>query len=252
MLAGGVESMSRVAMQSDGGSWANDPDTVSRRRTSRRASCGPDRDRGGVQPHGRRRLRSAVAGACARRRAEGRFAHSVVAVRDLNDQISSTTTSSSVRARRWTGWQAQAPRSPGWARPAGSTPSRSRSTTGSSRSTTSIRRGTRGHRRRRLAVAIGNEQTGRDMDCSRGRGSFRRRSRGPRRRSCSPGPGPACEKALRKAGISVEDIDLAEINEAFAAVVLRVVRDTGPGPRQGQRQRRRDRHGAPARGERAE
>lgn len=39
------------------------------------------------------------------------------------------------------------------------------------------------------------------------------------------GPGPASKKALDKAGMTVADIDLFEINEAFAAVVLRAVRD---------------------------
>jgi acetyl-CoA C-acetyltransferase len=41
------------------------------------------------------------------------------------------------------------------------------------------------------------------------------------------GPAPASRKALEKAGLSVEDLDLVEINEAFAAVVLRFVRDMG-------------------------
>ncbi|MFT4187424.1 MAG: acetyl-CoA C-acetyltransferase [Aeromicrobium sp.] len=39
------------------------------------------------------------------------------------------------------------------------------------------------------------------------------------------GPGPACRKALDKAGLSIEDIDLIEINEAFAAVALKLMRD---------------------------
>ena len=39
------------------------------------------------------------------------------------------------------------------------------------------------------------------------------------------GPAPASRKALSKAGIGVEDLDLIEINEAFAAVVLRFVKD---------------------------
>lgn len=39
------------------------------------------------------------------------------------------------------------------------------------------------------------------------------------------GPGPACRKALDKAGLSIEDIDLLEINEAFAAVALKLMRD---------------------------
>ncbi|MDO9457914.1 acetyl-CoA C-acetyltransferase [Nocardioides sp.] len=39
------------------------------------------------------------------------------------------------------------------------------------------------------------------------------------------GPAPAARKALAKAGLEVEDIDLFEINEAFAAVAMRFMRD---------------------------
>ncbi|MGC5240994.1 acetyl-CoA C-acetyltransferase [Streptomyces albogriseolus] len=41
------------------------------------------------------------------------------------------------------------------------------------------------------------------------------------------GPAPASRKALAKAGLTVDDLDLVEINEAFAAVVLRFVKDLG-------------------------
>ncbi|MEU8876478.1 acetyl-CoA C-acetyltransferase [Streptomyces javensis] len=41
------------------------------------------------------------------------------------------------------------------------------------------------------------------------------------------GPAPATRKALTKAGLTIDDIDLVEINEAFAAVVLRFVDDMG-------------------------
>ena len=37
------------------------------------------------------------------------------------------------------------------------------------------------------------------------------------------GPAPAAEKALKLAGLTVDDIDLFEVNEAFASVVLRFV-----------------------------
>jgi acetyl-CoA C-acetyltransferase len=40
-------------------------------------------------------------------------------------------------------------------------------------------------------------------------------------------PGPASAACLGKAGMSVDDIDLWEINEAFAAVPLKVIRDLG-------------------------
>jgi acetyl-CoA C-acetyltransferase len=39
------------------------------------------------------------------------------------------------------------------------------------------------------------------------------------------GPAPAARKALSKAGLSVDDIDLFEMNEAFSAVVLRFMAD---------------------------
>lgn len=41
------------------------------------------------------------------------------------------------------------------------------------------------------------------------------------------GIGPASKKALKKVGMNANDIDLYEINEAFAAVVLRAARDLG-------------------------
>jgi acetyl-CoA C-acetyltransferase len=41
------------------------------------------------------------------------------------------------------------------------------------------------------------------------------------------GPAPASRKALAKAGLTVEDIALVEMNEAFAAVVLHFARDMG-------------------------
>jgi acetyl-CoA C-acetyltransferase len=41
------------------------------------------------------------------------------------------------------------------------------------------------------------------------------------------GPAPASKKALAKAGLTADQLDLVEINEAFAAVVLRFVRDMG-------------------------
>jgi acetyl-CoA C-acetyltransferase len=74
-------------------------------------------------------------------------------------------------------------------------------------------------------VAIGSEQVGNDLGLT------------PRARVLSvavsgadptimlTGPAPASRKALAKAGLTVDDIDLFEMNEAFAAVVLRFMRD---------------------------
>ena len=41
------------------------------------------------------------------------------------------------------------------------------------------------------------------------------------------GPAPASEKALKRAGMTTKDIDLFELNEAFAAVVLRYMQALG-------------------------
>ncbi|MET1070737.1 MAG: acetyl-CoA C-acetyltransferase [Pseudomonas prosekii] len=44
------------------------------------------------------------------------------------------------------------------------------------------------------------------------------------------GPAPATRKALAKAGLRVEDIDLFEVNEAFASVVLKFIKDMAIAP----------------------
>lgn len=41
------------------------------------------------------------------------------------------------------------------------------------------------------------------------------------------GPAPASRKALLKAGLTIDDIDLFEVNEAFAAVVMKFMKDMG-------------------------
>src|SRR5690606_11901187 len=44
------------------------------------------------------------------------------------------------------------------------------------------------------------------------------------------GPIPATQKALARAGIKVQDLGLAELNEAFASQSLAVMRDLGIDP----------------------
>ena len=60
-------------------------------------------------------------------------------------------------------------------------------------------------------------------------------------------PAHAIQAALAKEGIAAGDLDLVEINEAFAAVGLVSQRELGLHRRPGQRQRRRDRPRAPGR-----
>ena len=75
------------------------------------------------------------------------------------------------------------------------------------------------------AVLIGSKQAGKDLGMT------------PRGRVVATavlasdpiimltGPGPAAKKCLQKAGLSSKDIDLWEINEAFASVALRYMQD---------------------------
>jgi acetyl-CoA C-acetyltransferase len=39
------------------------------------------------------------------------------------------------------------------------------------------------------------------------------------------GPVPAVKKALERAGLTIQDMDVIELNEAFAALALAVIRD---------------------------
>jgi acetyl-CoA C-acetyltransferase len=76
-------------------------------------------------------------------------------------------------------------------------------------------------------VAIGTEKVGKDLGLT------------PRARIVSAAvsgadptimltaPAPASRKALAKAGLTVDDIDLWEMNEAFAAVAMRFMKDMG-------------------------
>ena len=75
------------------------------------------------------------------------------------------------------------------------------------------------------AVLIGSEKAGRDLDLK------------PRARILAgsilasdpvimlAGPGPAAKKCLKTAGLTPNDVDLWEINEAFASVALRYMKD---------------------------
>jgi acetyl-CoA acetyltransferase len=45
------------------------------------------------------------------------------------------------------------------------------------------------------------------------------------------GPIPATQKALKRAGLTMDQIDLVELNEAFASQVIACVRDLGIDPK---------------------
>ncbi|BBH18511.1 acetyl-CoA acetyltransferase [Nocardioides baekrokdamisoli] len=74
-------------------------------------------------------------------------------------------------------------------------------------------------------VLIGSEKAGSDMGLTpRGRIVSAAVS-GADPTIMLTGPAPASRKALAKAGLTVDDIDLFEINEAFASVAMRFMRD---------------------------
>jgi acetyl-CoA C-acetyltransferase len=77
------------------------------------------------------------------------------------------------------------------------------------------------------AVLIGSEAKGRELGLTpRGRIVATALS-GADPTIMLTGPMPASRKALAKAGLTVDDIDLFEVNEAFAAVPMRFMREMG-------------------------
>jgi acetyl-CoA C-acetyltransferase len=76
-------------------------------------------------------------------------------------------------------------------------------------------------------VAIGNEETGSALGLTPRARILATAVSGADPTIMLTGPAPASKKALAKAGITADQLDLVEINEAFAAVVLRFVRDMG-------------------------
>ena len=77
------------------------------------------------------------------------------------------------------------------------------------------------------AMIIMNEEKAKEMNL---KSKFRIKSRaiaGVDWTRMGSGPLPATEKALEKAGLSISDIDLIELNEAFAAQSLYVIRKGG-------------------------
>ncbi|WGX96984.1 acetyl-CoA C-acetyltransferase [Nocardioides sp. L-11A] len=76
---------------------------------------------------------------------------------------------------------------------------------------------------------IGNEQVGQDLGLTPRARIIATAVSGADPIIMLTGPAPAARKALAKAGLEVGDIDLFEINEAFAAVAMRFMRDMGIG-----------------------
>jgi acetyl-CoA C-acetyltransferase len=228
VVAGGVESMSRWAMGSDGGAWVMDP-RVNHKTGFVPQGIGADLSatlegfgRGDVDAFA---LRSHQRAAAAR--SEGRFARSVVPVRDI---AGLTMLAEDETIRPGTTLEALARLEPSFAMMG----QMGFDGTALRRYTTVERIDHVHHAGNSSGIVdgaalmlVGNEQAGRKAGLKP-----RARIRSAAVIGSEPtimltGPTPACRKALARAGMAAADIDLWEINEAFAAVPMKTARDLG-------------------------
>ena len=77
------------------------------------------------------------------------------------------------------------------------------------------------------ALLIGDEQVGKQFNLTPGARIIATATAGLAPRIMGFGPAPAAEKLLAQTGLSLDDMDVIEINEAFAAQVLAVTRHLG-------------------------
>ena len=227
VLAGGVESMSRVGMGSDGGAWANDPET---NLTTGLVPQGIGADLIATLEGFTREDVDAFAVESQRRAAtawdEGRFERSIVPVLDRNGQ---TILDHDEHIRRGTtleslgkikpafaalgaqaGFDAVALQKYHWVERIDHV-----HTGGNS---SGIVDGA-------ALVAVGNETVGKELGLTPRARIVAGAVSGSDPTIMLTGPAPAGRKALEVAGLSVDDIDLFEINEAFSSVALRFMKD---------------------------
>jgi acetyl-CoA C-acetyltransferase len=227
VFAGGVESMSRVPMGSDGGAWAMDPETnfetgfVPQGIGADLIATIEGWSREDVDAFAARSQERAAAAQKA-----GYFDNSVIPVKDLNDQVvlgqdefirEGTTVESLSKLKPsfaamgdMGGFDAVALQKYHWVEKIDHVHHAGNSSgivDGAS------------------LVVIGSEKAGE-------RNGMKPRARilatavsGADPTIMLTGPAPASRKALEKAGLKASDMDLVEINEAFAAVALRLIRD---------------------------
>jgi acetyl-CoA C-acetyltransferase len=229
VLAGGVESMSRVPMGSDGGAWAMDPETsydtsfVPQGIGADLIATIEEFSREEVDAYAARSQERAAAA-----RAEGRFNDSLIPVADINDNVildrdehirQGTTVESLGQLKpsfemigEMGGFDAVALQKFHWVEKINHV-----HTAGNS---SGIVDGA-------SLLAIGNERIGDELSLAPRAKVLATAVSGADPTIMLTGPAPASRKALQKAGLTVEDLDLVEINEAFAAVVLRFVKDMG-------------------------
>ena len=227
IFAGGVESMSRVPMGSDGGAWAQDPETAYQTGFVPQG-IGADLiatlegfSRTDVDTYAAEsQLRAAKA------IADGAFDKSVIPVVDINGQVVLAqdefprpgTTVESLAGLKPSfaavadmgGFGAVALQKYHWVEKIDHvhTPGNSSGIVDGA-----------------SLMVIGSEQAGRDNDLTPRARIVSISAVGSEPTIMLTGPAPSAEKALAKAGLTVDDIDLFEVNEAFAAVVMKFMKD---------------------------
>jgi acetyl-CoA C-acetyltransferase len=227
IFAGGVESMSRVPMGSDGGAWAQDPETAYQTGFVPQG-IGADLI-ATLEGFSREDVDTFAAESqlrAAKAIADGAFANSVIPVVDINGQVvldhdefprpgTTVETLSALKpsfaaVAEMGGFGAVALQKYHWVEKIDHvhTPGNSSGIVDGA-----------------SLVVVGSEEAGKANGLT------------PRARIVSvsvvgseptimlTGPTPATEKALAKAGLTVDDIDLFEVNEAFAAVVMKFMKD---------------------------
>ena len=227
ILAGGVESMSRVPMGSDGGAWAMDPATAF---ATDFVPQGIGADLiATIEGFGRADVDAFAAESQARAakaQANGYFDNSVVPVKDINgltvldkdEFIRPGTTVESLAGLKPSfadigeqgGFDSVALEKYHWVERIDHVHHAGNSSgivDGAS------------------LMAIGSEQVGRDLGLTPRARILATAVSGADPTIMLTGPAPASRKALAKAGLAPEEIDLYEINEAFAAVAMRFMRD---------------------------
>ncbi|WP_326656287.1 acetyl-CoA C-acetyltransferase [Streptomyces sp. NBC_00385] len=229
ILAGGVESMSRVPMGSDGGAWAMDPMT---NYETGFAPQGIGADLIATIEGFSRRDVDEFAALSQERAAEAwkdnRFARSVVPVKDRNglvvldhdEHMRPGTTADSLAALKPSfaaigemgGFDAVALQKYHWVEKIDHVHHAGNSS--------GIVDGA-------ALVAIGSKEIGERYGLTPRARIVSAAVSGSEPTIMLTGPAPATRKALAKAGLTIDDIDLVEINEAFAGVVLRFARDMG-------------------------
>ena len=228
VVAGGVESMSRVPIGSDGGAWAQDPAThFATGFVPQGIGADLIATLGGWDRDDVDRYALSSQQRAAKAQAEGRFDRSVVAVEDelgltvleRDEFIKPRTTLEGLAQLKpaFDGLGAMGFDAVALARYPQVERIRHVHTAGNS---SGIVDGA-------AAVLIGSEAKGRELGLApRGRIVATALS-GADPTIMLTGPMPATRKALAKAGLKLNDIDLFEVNEAFAAVPLRFMAELG-------------------------